>query len=533
MEKNKNLKVINQTKRKRLDKILASTLAGILCAGALAGGGYYAYKQIKDRDKTIDDQKTTIGQLEEENNVSKGKIEELTNNLSAKVSELAEKDKQIADKDNLIEENNQKIQKLNGQKTTLLASVAEIDNKLTATTDAVDVDNLEARKTAILGQIDTLNAEIANLTNEKTQLQSEIATLTAEKTQLQNQIADLQSALEQLEKSTGFTFVTKTKILKSYLGDILVPESVLNINDIVSGKSSFMVANSAFDRYSVLDGSGIKNLLDNYSSHYSDTVFAIADVSYYSYSFNDGHYCHIEEPHSLSSDTAFDDVAFYYNGVRITEFNCKSKVYDQYFYFAQISNNKLSIYIMDAFAYGKYVSNSGDYIDFNSEKLLIDGQIASITSSYFSHYSSSIEFKSFVYTDLFGFFGIDYDADNDCFTYNGETFTKVSSEETEATVSESNLKMALFGSVDDKQTILCFNDANYASNLMQKQTSDGDFVCVGKLGFVSWDDSTKTLTLKNNDNNENIVLTNVIITKQPDGSFDVSSGTWNGNFFGC
>lgn len=167
-------------------------------ASGIAGAGYIGYKTIKDRDKTIEDQKITIGQLEDENKVSKEKIEQLTNDLSAKVSEIAEKDKQIVEKDNLIEENNHKIQTLNNQKTTLLASVAEIDNKLTATTDAVDVDNLEARKTAILGQIDTLNAEIANLTAEKTQLQQEVATLTTEKTQLQNQIDSLNKQIVEL-----------------------------------------------------------------------------------------------------------------------------------------------------------------------------------------------------------------------------------------------------------------------------------------------------------------------------------------------
>lgn len=179
-------------------KIIAGTLAGLIMASGIAGAGYFGYKTIKDRDKTIDEQKTTIGQLEEDNKVSKEKIEGLTKDLSAKVSELAEKDKQIVEKDNLISENNNKIKTLNSQKTTLLASVSEIDNKLTSTTDAVDVDNLEARKMAILGQIDTLNADIANLTAEKTQLQQEIETLTTEKTQLQNQIDSLNKQIVEL-----------------------------------------------------------------------------------------------------------------------------------------------------------------------------------------------------------------------------------------------------------------------------------------------------------------------------------------------
>lgn len=251
MSKNKKLKVINQTKRKKLDRILASTLAGVLFAGALAGGGYCAYKQIKDRDNTIADQKTTIVALEDENKISKEKIEQLTIDLSAKVSEIAEKDKQIAEKDNLIEENNHKIQTLNNQKTTLLTSVSEIDNKLTSTTDAVDVDNLEARKTAILGQIDTLNAEIANLTAEKTQLQTEIATLTDEKTQLQNKIIELQEKIDQLESTSAsnagtitvgdFEYMVYVKMGSSnynfYVGDLVENNKLINLSNVITSIS--------------------------------------------------------------------------------------------------------------------------------------------------------------------------------------------------------------------------------------------------------------------------------------------------------
>lgn len=528
MEKNKNLKVINQTKRKRLDKILASTLAGILCAGALAGGGYYAYKQIKDRDKTIDDQKTTIGQLEEENKVSKEKIEELTNDISAKVSELAEKDEQIADKDNLISENNHKIQTLNSQKTTLLASVSEIDNKLTATTDTVDVDNLEARKTAILGQIDTLNTEIANLNAEKTQLEQDVATLTTEKQKLQNQIADLQSALNVLENTTGFVFKKKVKCFSYSVDDggyiVRVNNTPFNFKQIVSGDPVMVVGDSlVFDVDEAL-GSDLNKIVRDLKTLPSYEVY---EESYYEYKFNGNFKCQVDRPQLHNCDNQLSGVIVYYNNQVTDSVDfCDSKYY---FVRVTIDDNALSVYILDAFLTGKYASDAGHVFDFDNNKYC---DVSTIDDCCFGLMGGQTKLIFSVTIDG-SYYVLDYDADNDCFTYNGETFTKVSSEETEATVSESNLKMALFGSVDDKQTILCFNDANYASNLMQKQTSDGDFVCVGKLGFVSWDDSTKTLTLKNNDNNENIVLTNVIITKQPDGSFDVSSGTWNGNFFGC
>ncbi len=255
-----------------IGKTIASTLAGVLCAGALAGGGYYAYKQIKDRDKTIDEQKTTIGQLEEENKVSKEKIEQLTKDLSAKVAELLEKDKQIeakdatiaekdadiadkqktieakdveisekqslieakdktiAEKQATIDEQTTSINTLTTQKTSLLSAVTEIDNKINSTSDAVEIDNLETRKTAILTQIDQLDSQIETLTSQKTklendiqalqsdktQLQSQVDTLTADKTNLQNQVNTLTSEKTQLQQEVA-TLTTEKQNLQNQI----------------------------------------------------------------------------------------------------------------------------------------------------------------------------------------------------------------------------------------------------------------------------------------------------------------------------
>lgn len=250
-------------------KIIAGTLAGLIMAGGIAGAGYFGYKTIKDRDNTIDEQKTTIVALEDENKISKEKIEQLTKDLSAKVSEIAEKDKQIAEKDNLIEENNHKIQTLNNQKTTLLASVAEIDNKLTSTTDAVDVDNLEARKTAILGQIDVLNTEIANLTNEKTKLEQDVDTLTTEKQNLQNQIDTLNTRLAEFDQYTLNI-------------DQTIPVESIKIEDTKLGTSATMSDvniktltlyswQNATIKYASVDGATVKATL-NGTSQDTDTI---------------------------------------------------------------------------------------------------------------------------------------------------------------------------------------------------------------------------------------------------------------------
>ena len=223
-------------------------------AGGIAGGGYYAYKQIKDRDKTIDDQKTTIGQLEEENKVSKEKIEQLTKDLSAKVAELLEKDKQIeakdaeiaekdatiadkqkaidakdkeieeknktiADKDALIseketeiEESNHRVQILNSQKTSLLSAVTEIDQKINSTSDSVEIDNLEARKTAILTQIEELDSQIETLTSQKTKLENDVKTLQADKTQLQSEVDALTTDKTNLQNQVNTLTSEKTQL---------------------------------------------------------------------------------------------------------------------------------------------------------------------------------------------------------------------------------------------------------------------------------------------------------------------------------
>ena len=254
MSKDKKLKVINQTKRKKIDRILASTLAGVLCAGALAGGGYYAYKQIKDRDKTIADQKTTIGTLEEENKVSKAQIEKLTKDLSAKIDELTEKDKQIeakdaiiaekdadiadkqktiaekdadiadkqktidakdkiiADKQSTIDEQITSINTLTSQKTSLLSAVTEIDNKINSTSDSVEIDNLQTRKTAILNQIDQLDSQIETLTTQKTKLENDVKTLQSDKAQLQNQVDTLTSDKTTLQNQVNTLTSEKTQL---------------------------------------------------------------------------------------------------------------------------------------------------------------------------------------------------------------------------------------------------------------------------------------------------------------------------------
>lgn len=218
-----------------IGKTIASTLAGLVFVGSVAGGGVYSAKLIKDRDKTIADQKTTIGTLEEENKVSKEKIEQLTKDLSAKIAELLEKDKQIeaknaliaekdadiADKQKAIEEKDATIadkqKTIEAKDKTIAEKQATIDEQTasinTLTSQKAQLENevktLQSDKIQLQNEIDTLTSDKTNLqnqvnslTSEKTQLQQEVATLTTEKQNLQSQIDTLNSQLAEFEQYT-------------------------------------------------------------------------------------------------------------------------------------------------------------------------------------------------------------------------------------------------------------------------------------------------------------------------------------------
>lgn len=149
-----------------------------------------AYAEIKDDNAKKDSQ---IKDLNKD-------IDSLNKTILEKDTSIAQKDKLIAEKDSLINTQTQQlntcnanIQTLSSQKVTLLTAVSEIDNKINSTTDSVELEDLETRKTAILTQIDTLNTQISTLQTQKTQLEQDIATLQQEKATLQAEVSQLQN----------------------------------------------------------------------------------------------------------------------------------------------------------------------------------------------------------------------------------------------------------------------------------------------------------------------------------------------------
>ena len=160
--------------------------------------------------------------------------------IAEKDAEIAEKDAEIAEKQSLIEakdktiaEQTTSINTLTTQKTSLLSAVTEIDQKINSTSDSVEIDNLEAKKTTILTRIEELDSQIETLTTQKaklendvktlqadkTQLQSEVETLTSDKTKLQNQVNSLTSEKTQLQQEVA-TLTTEKQNLQNQI-DIL------------------------------------------------------------------------------------------------------------------------------------------------------------------------------------------------------------------------------------------------------------------------------------------------------------------------
>lgn len=208
--------------------IIASAIAGLILTGGIAGASACAFKGIKDRDKTINDQKDTIEVITKRNEVFGKQIDQLKQDIDSKNSELVEKnaliesknaeivqkdktitenqktieskDLEIANKQATIDEQTANINTLTEQKTQLLSAVTEIDNKINLTTDSVEIDTLEAKKTSILNKLKELDDQILSLTASKTQLENNIKTLQTDKANLQNQVDILTSEKTTLEQ---------------------------------------------------------------------------------------------------------------------------------------------------------------------------------------------------------------------------------------------------------------------------------------------------------------------------------------------
>ena len=135
-----------------------------------------------------------------------------------------------ANKDSLID--TQKIQLkecttninlLKNDKTVLLDSLSEIDNKINSTTDKVELDNLNARKTAILDKIQELDNKIKTLEADKQELRKRI-----------NELENSSSKVQYEVESTSYT-ITLGKGSGSFPfeKDVVNEATLLDVSDIV------------------------------------------------------------------------------------------------------------------------------------------------------------------------------------------------------------------------------------------------------------------------------------------------------------
>lgn len=162
----------------------ALLFAGIAAVGT---GGYFGYKKVSDNNKEITQLKTELTQ-EKENSANTNKL------LEEKTAQYAELKKTYDAKVTELDTVTKNVATLESEKTSLLNAVTEIDNTITKTTDKVELENLQTRKTAILAQITTL--------------EENISTLSADKTKLETQVKSLQEDLKKITATVNGTTIT-------------------------------------------------------------------------------------------------------------------------------------------------------------------------------------------------------------------------------------------------------------------------------------------------------------------------------------
>ena len=435
-------------------------IKGTLIVAALAGigaGGHFGYKAINNKNKEINNLKTEVSQLQEDNESLKTKLAEKDNQLAEKEAKLEEVTKnylnlkdveipriqnELTEKTTQLKTANTQISTLSTQKVSLLNAVSEIDNKINSTEDAVEIETLETRKIAVLNQIDTLNSQISSLEDEKQKLETEVANLKVEKANLQTevaqlqtqktnlekeiaslntQISDLRTALSQLENTTGFEFIMAQKYIyfENYGNPLYISKSVHSFKDIVTGKAETKIGDNYVLDYVNLDKSQVDDFI-NFLNKILETNYAFASVSYYKFTFNDDDKCYQESPSSMPgfNDQKFSNATVYYNGQEISDFSVLSST-KSYAIMTQTNEQNLLIYIVDKSPKGKYVSETGNYFDFDNNQSNINDSVSEISDVYFSNDRDSTSSRIVI-----NYCGWSYDVDSDSFEYQGETFTK-------------------------------------------------------------------------------------------------------------
>lgn len=442
---------------------------GALIVAALAGvgaGGHFGYKSIADQNRKMESLKTENVQLKEDNETKSKEITSLKNdlmdkntslvklqgdydNLLTEYSKLVDVEipriqNELAEKTSQLESANSQISTLITQKVSLLSAVTEIDNVINETEDAVEIENLEARKNAILVQIDSLNTQISSLTDERRELQTEVESLKVEKqnlqteiTQLQEQktqlekeiaslntqISDLRNALSQLENTTGFEYITSSKMIyfQNLSAGLLISKSIYSFEELAKGNGDFSIGDSRFSDYSIYDNS--QGQIENYLNEIKENNYSALSVSnYYKFVFNGTEKCYLESSESVSfTDKKISKLTVYYNGEKIEDFSM-IKTLKFLALMSNFENEELTIYIVDFSPTGKYVSENGDYLDFDNKKMSRSGQIEEISDSYYNYdiFASGSNFTAIInYTG-----GWVYDINTDSFNYFGTVFTK-------------------------------------------------------------------------------------------------------------
>lgn len=260
--------------KKKIIITLLSVLMTIICAVAV----FSIYEGVANNRGPITAIKEYVsGEDNSETADLRAQVQILTSNLNETQEKLTEKESEL--------------ETIIAQRTALLNSITEIDNKINSTTDSTELENLQDKKNAILLEIDSLNNEISILTEEKEALNAKITELEKQVEVLQSgfsgnvivyenelEIIPMSSLLDCYIYNSGFSFrYNKDKFSQVMNGEDLVDGATCNNKYTIEVDSSLKSICNFFVRgkfnsseYYYVDGYSLNYVLYDFNGNELD-----------------------------------------------------------------------------------------------------------------------------------------------------------------------------------------------------------------------------------------------------------------------
>ena len=455
-----------------------------------------------------------ITSLKEEVKTKQNTIAEKDSLIATKDSQLKEKNTAIANYETQLDTCKNNIETLSTQKVLLCNSLTEIDNKINSTTDSVELENLETKKSAILNQIDTLNSEIATLTEQKTQLETDIATLQQEKITLQNEIAQLKVEKANLQKEVA-DLQERLKLSEEtagveYLYDYYDGYFFDNVRSTKLDNWVYRDINkSYFASFLTNNGFGIFKKTRAKVKYSNSTSYAEFNVGYYDMNLSDIQWSIDDESKTVDEIRAFvnestNDYIGIYSYLSISADNGSQVTLK-----VNIQTTRLLT--------GIYYKNDGTFIDFDNPE--------NTTTSFSSLYwriGANTDYESYI---VLGGWLTAFEQYDDYILIDGN----IKLTRNAPTPTAEQIYVTVNGRIDTEQYLNLTFDKGVGTFKITN-SSDGSIVQECSIEFVSFNVVNKILTFKDASTDSQFVFTDTVFALSEDGNTYVITGAnYNNN----